>query len=107
SARDSDDERSVLDAVGAPPVTRRQVGTRRAVLLVVVACAISVPAALVPTAAVVAASTRVDAHFRLDWLALLAVVFLLPLVVAIAASVGGWVRDARRPTRPTAFAFAD
>jgi hypothetical protein len=107
SARDNEDERAVLDAVGAPPRVRRQVGTRRAVLLVVSSCVIALPAGLIPVGALVAVSDRRDSHFSVDWLALVAVTVALPLIIAAAAALGGRIRDARRPARPAAFAFAD
>ncbi|MEY2426313.1 MAG: putative transport system permease protein [Actinomycetota bacterium] len=107
SARDNQDEHAVLDAVGAPPRVRRQVGTRRAVLLVVVACVIAIPSGLIPVAALIAASDHNDSHFGVDWIAMLAVTVGLPLVIAAAAAGGGWVRDRVRPRRPEVFAFAE
>jgi putative ABC transport system permease protein len=107
SARDNQDEHAVLDAVGAPPRTRRQVGTRRAVLLVIVACAIAIPAGLIPVGALVATSNRPYSRFGVDWIAMLAVTVGLPLVIAAAAAGGGWMRDRIRPPRPEVFAVAE
>jgi hypothetical protein len=107
SARDTRDETEVLDAVGAPPVLRRKVSTRRAALLVVVACVIALPAALVPVAAMAATTTRVDAAFRIDWLALAAAMIGLPLVVAFATAAGARVRDLVRPLQPSVLSYTD
>lgn len=107
SARDNQDETAVLDAVGAPPRVRRQVGTRRALLLVVVATVIAVPAGIVPVAAVVIGAAHDDQHFQLDWLALAAALIGLPLVVAGVSAAGGWLRDRIRGPRPDVLAFGD
>jgi putative ABC transport system permease protein len=107
AARDSRDEGAVLDALGASPRSRRKVGTRRAVLLVAAACVLAVPAGLVPVAGMVLGSTRRDAAFRVDWLALAAVVIVLPALIGSANALGAWARDRVRRTVPDVLVFAD
>lgn len=107
AARDSQDETAVLDATGAPPRMRRQVGTRRAVLLVTIASAIAIPAGLTPVAALITASTRTDFRFQVDWPALFALAVVLPAVVGAVSAAGGWLRDRLRSRRMVEIAFAD
>ena len=107
SARDNEDERAVLDAVGAEPRVRRLVGTRRALLLVVVACVIALPAALVPVSVLISVSDHSNVHYGVDWIALLGVTIGLPLVIAAVTSFGGWSRDRIRRPQPEVFGFAD
>ena len=108
AARDSEDERQVLAATGAPPRVLRRIGTRRAVLLVATAVAIAVPAGLLPAGAVVAAAADGSSEgFRLDLWSLGFVVAVLPLAVGVVTAAGGRIRDARRVDRPDVFAFAE
>lgn len=107
AAKDSEDERQVLTAVGAPPKTLRRVGARRAALLALCAALLAVPTGLLPAAAVVAASTVDDKPFRPDLWAVLFVAVVVPLAAGGGAAVAGRLRDAVRPPRPDSFAFAD
>lgn len=108
AARDSEDERQVLAATGAPPRVLRQIATRRAVLLVATAIAIAVPAGLLPAGAIVAAAADGNNEtFRLDPWSLVFVVAVLPLAVGVVTAAGGRLRDARRAGRPDIFAFSD
>ncbi len=58
TARDNEDERDVLRAVGAAPRAHRQVRTRQATLLAGSACAIGVPIGVAAVAAMVAVSNH-------------------------------------------------
>jgi hypothetical protein len=106
AARDSEDERQVLAALGAPPRTTRRVGTLRAALLVLTAALIAVPAGLLPAAAIVAAEAG-NHQFRVDLVVVGFLLLVMPAVVALAAAVCGRLRDVLRPSRPDVFAFSD
>jgi hypothetical protein len=98
AARESDYERAVLDTVGASPRLRRKIGTRRAALLAAVAVAVAVPVGLLPIAATVSFESSTYKHFKVDpWT--LGLALSLPVVVAVVASLGGWLRDLVRPRR--------
>lgn len=110
AAHDTRDERQVLSALGASPRTLRQVAARRAFLLVSTATAIALPAALLPSAAIIAALNADSIRsypFRLDLWALLFVVVVLPAAAGLMALVGGRLRDLFRPIRPDTFTFAE
>ncbi len=110
AAKDSEDERQVLLAVGARPKTLRRLGALRAVLLVLVAVILSVPAGLLSAAAIVAASEADPDRqpaFRPDGWGLLFVTVLLPVGVGLATWLGGRLRDAVRPARADVFAFGE
>lgn len=107
AANDSDDERQILAATGAPPRVLRQVGTRRAALLVLAAGAIAVPAGLLPAAAIVAASADRSEGFHLDPWSLAFVVVALPVVVGACTALGALLRDTARPARPDVFALVE
>jgi hypothetical protein len=106
AARDSEDERQILSAVGASPRTLRRVGALRGVLLTLTGAALAVPAALLASAAIVAVSDA-ENGFRVDWWAVFFVVAVVPLVVGGVALVGGRIRDTFRPVRPDVFAFSE
>lgn len=99
NARDSDDERAVLEATGVVPRVRRQIGTRKAALIVLTGAAIAIPVSLIPIAVLVTTSDNHAATFRPDWLALAAMAIGLPLVVSGVTAAGGFARDAFRPRR--------
>lgn len=109
AAKDSEDERQVLVAVGAPPRTLRRSGALQAVLLVLVAGIISIPAGLLPAAAIVAAADVEGdrAVFRPDLSTVLFAVVLVPVLVGIITWSGSRLRDLVRPKRPDVFAFGD
>jgi putative ABC transport system permease protein len=100
NARDSDDERAVLAATGVVPRVSRNVGTRKAALIVMTATAIAIPLALIPVAVLVTTSDNHPAVFRVDWMALAAMAIGLPLVVSAATAFAGYARDVMRPRRP-------
>jgi putative ABC transport system permease protein len=109
AARDTEDESQVLVAVGAPPRTLRRTAALRAVLLVLVAGVISVPAGLLPAAAVIATTEEYGRRtaFRPDlWTVLFALV-VVPAIVGLVTWSGSRLREAFRPTRPATFAFGD
>ncbi|HYD10294.1 MAG TPA: FtsX-like permease family protein [Acidimicrobiales bacterium] len=106
AARDSQDEREVLVAVGAPPTVLRRVGALRAVVLVAAAVLVAVPTGLVPAAAIVAAD-QANHDLRIDLWFLAFVVLALPVLVGVVAFAGGALRDRLRPARPDVFAFSD
>jgi len=112
AAQDSRGEAQVLTALGAPPRTLRRVGAFRPALLVLVAALISIPAGLLPAAAVVAVS-RDDAFptpaqpFRVDLGTIALVLIAAPIAVALVALFVGWLRDTVRRPRPHTFEFAD
>lgn len=109
AAKDSEDERRVLTAVGAPPRALRRVAALRAALLVAAAAAVAVPAGLAPAAAIVEAATSAQSarSLRVDGLAVLYVVAVAPVLVAAAVSSAAAVRDRLRPPRADTFAFGD
>jgi putative ABC transport system permease protein len=111
AAKDSEDERQVLVAVGASPRTLRRTAVLRAVLLVLVAGVISTPAGLLPAAAIVAATPESryanELTFRPDPWTVLFALFIVPAAVGLATWSGGRLRDLVRPARPEAFAFGD
>lgn len=109
AARDSEDERRVLTAVGAAPRTLRRVAALRAAMLVAAAAVVAVPAGLLPAAAIVEAATApgADRALRVDGPALLFVVVGAPLLVGSAVSAAAVVRDRLRPPRPDAFGFGE
>jgi putative ABC transport system permease protein len=110
AAKDNEDERQVLAAVGAPPRTLRRVGALRAVLLVALAGAIALPAGLLPAAAIHAASTTDEwdqRTFAVDPSSLLFVVVLVPAVAGLLVWAAGGLRDLTRPTRPDTFGFGE
>ena len=106
AARDSEDEAQVLSAVGAPPRTLRRVGALRGMFLTLTAALIAVPAALLASAVIVAASDTIRV-FRVDWWAVVFVVAVVPLVVGAVALAGARLRDAIRRPRPDVFAFSE
>src|SRR5690606_15492965 len=99
AARDSEDERRVLTAVGAPPSVLRRVGALRATLLVAVAVLIAIPAGLLPAAAMVEAGGAAN-ELRIEVWSLAFIVVALPVAVGVVAMAGGAARDRLRPTRP-------
>ncbi|MEY2419652.1 MAG: putative transport system permease protein [Actinomycetota bacterium] len=100
NARDGDDERAVLAATGVVPRVSRNVGTRKAALIVMTATVIAIPLAVIPVAILVTTSDNHPAVFRVDWVALGAMIIGLPLVVSAATALGGYARDVVRPRRP-------
>ncbi|HEX9994721.1 MAG TPA: FtsX-like permease family protein [Acidimicrobiales bacterium] len=109
AAKDSEDERQVLTAVGAPPRTVRRVAAIRAAMLVAGAGIVAVPTGLLPAAAIVeaAATGPADHGLQLDPVAIAWVVLVAPVAVALAVLAGAAVRDRARPPRPAVFAFVD
>lgn len=109
AAKDSEDERQVLFAVGAPPRTLRRTSALRAVLLALVAGLISVPAGLLPAAAIVAASDvgSGESVYRPDLWTVGFVLVVVPALVGLVTWAGGRLRDLLRPKRPAVFAFGD
>jgi putative ABC transport system permease protein len=107
--QDGEDEAQVLVAVGAPPRTVRRTAALRAVLLVLVAGVISVPAGLLPAAAIVATTEEYGrrAAFRPDPWAVLFALVVVPAIVGLVTWSGGRLRDLVRPARPDVFAFGD
>lgn len=110
AAKDNEDERQVLSAVGAAPRSLRQVGSRRAGLLTLCAAVIAVPTGMLPALVILAAradGNLDDRHVRPDYWIVLFVLVALPLAAGGAAAVVGRVADLVRPPRPDSFAFAD
>jgi hypothetical protein len=107
AAKDSEDERQVLTAVGAAPASLRRVAARRAALLVAVAAVIAAPTGLLPAAAIVEAATDDGRSVRVDGVALLFVLVAAPVLVGAVVSVAAAVRDRLRPPRADAFAFGE
>jgi putative ABC transport system permease protein len=110
AAKDNEDERQVLAAVGAPPRTLRRVGALRAVLLVALAGVIALPAGLLPAAAIHSASTAAtwdERTFAVDPTSLVFVVVLVPAIAGLVVWLAGSVRDLARPRRPDTFSFGD
>ena len=110
AAKDNEDERQVLAAIGAPPRTLRRVGALRAVLLVALAGVIALPAGLLPAAAIHAASTTSawdQRSFAVDPTSLLFVVVLVPAIAGLVVWAAGGLRDLTRPKRPDTFSFGE
>lgn len=109
AAKDSEDERQVLSAVGAPPRVLRRVATLRAALLVGAAAVVAVPTGLLPAAAIVEAATSPGSgtSLRVDAPALLFVLVAVPVLVGALVSVAAAARDRLRPPRADVFAFGE
>ena len=109
AAEDSEDERQVLAAVGAPPRTLRQIGARRALLLTLIGAVLAVPTGLLPAVTVVAASTGPadGRQLHVDLWAIAFVLVALPLATAAGAAASGRLRDTFRPPRPDSLARTD
>jgi putative ABC transport system permease protein len=110
AAKDNEDERQVLAAIGAPPRTLRRVGALRAVLLVALAGVIALPAGLLPAAAIHSASTAGEwdqRTFAVDPASLLFVVALVPAIAGLVVWATGALRDLTRPRRPDTFSFGE
>jgi hypothetical protein len=112
AAKDAEDERQVLSAVGASPRTLRRVGALRASLLVATASVIAVPTGIF-CAWVINLAIGSDIYepatprgFRLD-VPTLAFLLAVPVVVALIGLGWNGVRDLLRPTRPESLAFGD
>lgn len=108
AGKDSDDERQVLAAIGAPPRTLRRVGALRGVLLVGIAVLLAIPAGLLPAAAILEASdTTARQHLALDWPTIGFLVVAVPLVTGTVVWIAGRIRDLVKPMRPDTFAFGE
>jgi hypothetical protein len=83
SAVESRDDRDVLIAVGAKPVTLRRMAGVRAVLLTATGALLAVPTGLLPAVVVLQAAS--DAALRVPWLAVGALVVVVPVVAGVAA----------------------
>ncbi len=102
SAVESRDERDVLIALGAKPVTLRRMAGVRAVLLTATGVLLAVPTGLLP--AVVVLRTASDADVRLPWLAVGALVVVVPAVAGLASWVTSAVIQRVRPPRASTLA---
>jgi hypothetical protein len=109
AAKDDEDERQVLAAIGAPPRILRRVGALRAVLLVVLAAILAIPAGLLPAGAIwqAADSGSSGDHFALDWPTIAFLVLVVPLATGLIVWAASRVRDLVRPARPDTFLFGD
>lgn len=105
AAKDSEDERQVLYAVGSSPRTLRRVAAARAVLLVLSATVIAVPAGLAASFAVVEPVEDVALH--IEWPSIGFVLLGGPAIAGVVVLVGSWLRERLRPPRAEVFAFVD
>lgn len=102
AATESRDERDVLVAIGSRPVTMRSMAGVKAVVITLTGVALAVPTGLVPTFAVL---TALDEGFELPWLALGALVLVVPVVAGAAAWAVSTVAQWARPVRMSNLAF--
>lgn len=102
AATESRDERDVLVATGARPSTMRSMAGVKAVVITLTGVALAVPTGLIPTFAVL---TALDEGFELPWLALGALVFVVPGVAGAAAWAVSSVAQWARPVRMSNLAF--
>jgi putative ABC transport system permease protein len=106
AAKDDEDERTVLVAVGAAPRSLRRVDALRAALLVVVAVGLALPGGLIPALAIVAAGSNTDPTYAVDPVTL-AYLVLVPAATGLCVWLVRWARDLVRPVRPDTFSFGD
>ena len=102
TAAESRDERDVLIAIGARPRTMRRTAALKAGVLALVGGILAVPTGVLPIAVLLRALRRPDTLKRplaIDWLTITAVVALIPITVAVAATASAAVSQRVRPPR--------
>ena len=97
SAAESRDERDVLVAVGARPVTMRRLAACRAVALTVVAAVLAIPTGYVPIVVVYRAIEGEVAAF--PWLTAAGILVAVPLLAGGAAWIASSIAQRFRPVR--------
>lgn len=102
SAVESRDDRDVLIAVGAKPVTLRRMAGVRAVLLTATGTVLAVPVGLLPAVVVLQAAS--DAPLRLPWLAVGTLVLVVPAMAGVAAWATSAVIQRVRPPHASSLA---
>ncbi len=102
AATESRDERDVLVAVGARPRTMRSMAGSKAVVMTLTGVALAIPTGLIPAYAVTSA---VDDPFQVPWLALAALLVVVPLVAGASAWAASTIAQRFRPVRTSNFAF--
>lgn len=107
AAKDSEDERQVLSAVGARPAVLRWMAAARAWVLTTAGVLIAMPAGLAGAYAIIEADNPTRGGFRVDVAAVLTLAVLFPLIASAAVLVGTRARDAIRRPLPDHFLFAD
>jgi putative ABC transport system permease protein len=107
AGKDSEDERQVLAAIGAPPRTLRRVGALRGVLLVAIAVLLAVPAGVLPAWAIVEAANNAGERLALDWPTLGFLLVVVPVATGLIVWFTSRVRDVVKPARPDTFAFGE
>ncbi len=103
AARESRDERDVLEAVGAPPRLVRRVAAVRAGVLALLGALIAVPTGMLPVF-VVNRTSFPAAPSGVPWLTVGLLVVVIPLIIAALALGAGAITSWRRPVSATTFA---
>jgi putative ABC transport system permease protein len=101
AATESRDERDVLVAVGARPRTMRSVAGSKALVMTLTGVALAIPTGLIPAFAVTRA---IDDPFRIPWLALAALLVVVPLVAGALALAASTLAQRFRPVQMSNFA---
>ncbi len=101
AATESRDERDVLVAVGARPRTMRSLAGSKALVMTLTGVALAIPTGLIPAFAVTRA---VDDPFEIPWLALAALLVVVPLVAGASAWAASTIAQWFRPVRMSNFA---
>ncbi len=95
AATESRDERDVLVAVGAKPVTMSRMAGVKAVVLTMTGGVLAVPTGLIPAWAVMREVTTMT--FSVPWVQLAVLLLALPLVVGVAAWLTSTIAQRVRP----------
>lgn len=103
AARDSRDERDVLEAVGAPPVLLRRLAGARAAILTALGAFLALPTGLLPVW-VVSVTSRPTLPFTVPWPSLGVVTVAMPALIGVLALTGAAVTSRWRPASASAFA---
>ena len=102
AASETRDERDVLIAVGARPLTMRSMAGVKAVVISLTGLVLAIPTGLVPTFAV---SRAIDEPFQFPWIAVGALVVVVPLLAGGAAWLVSAFAQRVRPVRMSSLAF--
>jgi len=102
AATESRDERDVLVAVGARPATMRRMAGAKASVITLTGIVLAIPTGMVPIAAVM---QTLEEPLYIPWLAIGALVFVLPVVAGLAAWGVSSIAQRARPVRMSNLAF--
>lgn len=109
-AAEGADERTVLDALGAKPKSRRRMSATSAYLLAAGGAVLALPAGFVPIAVVFQALQKPSLAgqrifigsllyppVEFPWIAAIAIIVVIPIVAALMAWVGSGIAQRTRP----------